>query len=331
MNDFLASLVERSLAPRPAVQPRLISLFEPLSAAAPAIFPNDDQPQPPTIEKPSEAIPEGVSQLESHWRTSPERTVLAETIQAPPTLHAEEPRRERLEEPRSIPPQSKEAGVTGVRAEPDREHEPATPPNDARPKLPNEKSTGPVAREPEKKPATELVANAETKTAKPDARERHAPRKIFAARELAVIAFPEKLETDQPRDARRHEDQDPHGPVSIPPVAQQPEGKRSSEAPARIEPELTETITRDRRAPGKILPAREIQLVQPKPAPLITRIPSRQPPQLPAPERSIHVTIGRVEVRATLPAPARSKSPQASTPIMSLDEYLRERAGGSRR
>src|ERR1700719_3041568 len=137
MNDFLANLVERSLAPRPAVQPRLISLFEPLSAEAPAIFPHDDQPQPPAIEKQREAIPDGASQLESHWRTSPERTVVAETIQAPPTLHAEEPRRERLEAQPSIPARSKEADVTGVRAESDTDHKPAAPPNDARPTVPN--------------------------------------------------------------------------------------------------------------------------------------------------------------------------------------------------
>ena len=46
---------------------------------------------------------------------------------------------------------------------------------------------------------------------------------------------------------------------------------------------------------------------------------------------SINVTIGRVEVRATLPQPAASEKPRATAPIMSLEEYLRERAGGNRR
>ena len=330
MNDFLANLVERSLAPRPAVQPRLISLFEPLSADGPAIFPHDDQPQPPAIEKQSEAIPDGASQLESHWRTSPERTVLVETIQAPSTLHAEQPRRERLEAQPSIPARSKKVDVIDVRAESHTDHEPAAPPNSARPTVPNEKSTGPVAREPKKIQSTELVANTETETAKLDVRERHAPRKIFAARELAVIAFPEKSGTDQPRDARRQDYPDAPSVTSIPSVAHHPEKKRSNEVLVNIEPELTETIARDRRAPGKVFPAREIQLVQPRPAP-ITRVLSRQPPDVPAPERSIHVTIGRVEVRATLPASLRSQTPRTSAPIMSLDEYLRERAGGSRR
>jgi hypothetical protein len=46
---------------------------------------------------------------------------------------------------------------------------------------------------------------------------------------------------------------------------------------------------------------------------------------------SVHVTIGRVEVRATLPQPVGSEKPRTAPPIMSLEEYLRERAGGNRR
>jgi hypothetical protein len=46
-------------------------------------------------------------------------------------------------------------------------------------------------------------------------------------------------------------------------------------------------------------------------------------------EPTIHVTIGRIEVRATSPAPAaRPKS--APAPTMSLDDYLRTRGGGRR-
>jgi hypothetical protein len=42
---------------------------------------------------------------------------------------------------------------------------------------------------------------------------------------------------------------------------------------------------------------------------------------------TIHVTIGRVEVRAT-PAPAARKRTRSRPPVMSLDDYLRQRSGG---
>ncbi len=44
---------------------------------------------------------------------------------------------------------------------------------------------------------------------------------------------------------------------------------------------------------------------------------------------SINVTIGRVEVRATSPAPSAPARPPARAPITSLDNYLRKRAGGN--
>ena len=54
------------------------------------------------------------------------------------------------------------------------------------------------------------------------------------------------------------------------------------------------------------------------------------PDNAPAPvQQTIHVTIGRIEVRATPPpsAPARK---QNAAPVMSLDEYLKTRSGGKR-
>jgi hypothetical protein len=75
--------------------------------------------------------------------------------------------------------------------------------------------------------------------------------------------------------------------------------------------------------------------IKPIPPASIATTPRLLPP--PAPQRepavekpSIHVTIGRVEVRATPPA-ARARPPAAQPRVMSLDEYLRGRTpGGSR-
>jgi hypothetical protein len=47
---------------------------------------------------------------------------------------------------------------------------------------------------------------------------------------------------------------------------------------------------------------------------------------------TIHVTIGRVEVRATQPAAEpKKRPPRAQSPVMSLDEYLQQRANGVNR
>jgi len=43
----------------------------------------------------------------------------------------------------------------------------------------------------------------------------------------------------------------------------------------------------------------------------------------------IHVTIGRLEIRAAKPAQRPRRTP-AQAPVMSLDEYLRQRASGNK-
>jgi hypothetical protein len=65
------------------------------------------------------------------------------------------------------------------------------------------------------------------------------------------------------------------------------------------------------------------------PAPRVARgAPPRVPAPLPAPpETTIHVAIGRVDVRAATPQPERRPALTAS-PVMSLEEYLENRKGG---
>jgi hypothetical protein len=51
----------------------------------------------------------------------------------------------------------------------------------------------------------------------------------------------------------------------------------------------------------------------------------------PAPQQAptVHVTIGRIEVRAT-PPPVPPPKQRTTPPVMSLDDYLRQRDGGRR-
>jgi hypothetical protein len=73
---------------------------------------------------------------------------------------------------------------------------------------------------------------------------------------------------------------------------------------------------------------REFRAVSQSPPPFRTATPrSEAREDLAAP--SINVTIGRVEVRATVPAPSSPARPPARAPITSLDDYLRKRAGGN--
>jgi hypothetical protein len=63
-------------------------------------------------------------------------------------------------------------------------------------------------------------------------------------------------------------------------------------------------------------------------APHVARARLPQPPPLPAPrqeETTVHVSIGRIEVRAVQPPPDLRPREPAKSAVMSLDEYLRSR------
>jgi hypothetical protein len=89
-----------------------------------------------------------------------------------------------------------------------------------------------------------------------------------------------------------------------------PEGKTEAQTPAPVRPAWTalRPLSSLPQSPDRTHPAPE---AQPGPA-------------------SINVTIGRVEVRATV-APTPAKVPRSSAAVLSLDEYLRRRARGDRR
>lgn len=78
-------------------------------------------------------------------------------------------------------------------------------------------------------------------------------------------------------------------------------------------------------APQQPSPAQQPDMLRPRVA-----IHDRPPPfsikHAPAAEPTIHVTIGRVEVRAVTPAAPSGRKARDASPVMSLDEYLRTRA-----
>jgi hypothetical protein len=85
-----------------------------------------------------------------------------------------------------------------------------------------------------------------------------------------------------------------------------------------------------RRQRAELVTARNSSAISPRPTPSGFNGPAQLSMSPPLPP-TINVTIGRIEVRATPPPRAPAPPRRASAPIMSLDEYLRQRAGGNRR
>jgi hypothetical protein len=123
------------------------------------------------------------------------------------------------------------------------------------------------------------------------------------------------------------------------PTAPSPTGASESEL-VQVQPLLPlaesaqETIGAERPYPFTSViafPAAIIAKPQVAHARDVEREPARLIPSPAAPESapSIQVTIGRIEIRATPPPPSNTQ-PRPGPPILTLDEYLRQRNGGDR-
>lgn len=129
-----------------------------------------------------------------------------------------------------------------------------------------------------------------------------------------------------------------HRPMFVPAIREAAEAPRQPEMRSRQEPLLKPAMP----APSAVRPnpqetkapeRRQQQPVFPGPArqPVAVRRPLSVPraPEQPAPEPTIHVTIGRVEIRAAS-TPASVPPVKPAGPKLKLDEYLRARNGGGR-
>jgi hypothetical protein len=86
----------------------------------------------------------------------------------------------------------------------------------------------------------------------------------------------------------------------------------------------------ERESHRKLTSGRDVRAISPRPVSLRFDAPAQRPGSPPV-APTINVTIGRIEVRATPPPRAPAPAPRPPAPVMSLDEYLRQRAGGNRR
>jgi hypothetical protein len=270
MSDYLGNLAAKSLAPAPALQPRLASRFEPLAPAAPEL-----REGPAFLE-------ETVTEIAAP-KASPVRTEIrpAHRDPAPADVQSVEPSPPGLLSPRERRNVIKEKQELAV--------EPVTKPERVRSVVakrnvqPSETSPpGPLSRKEGRDLAEAAVVN----------RDRLQP--------LTVVPAPSRQDVPVTPSRER-------GPGGEASQAERPEHHRPQESLSRMIPQLQPRVTLAERQP--FVPQRES----------------------PAPEPVIHVTIGRIEVRAAAAPKAPARERPAARPAVDLDEYLRQRSKGEGR
>jgi hypothetical protein len=286
MSDYLGNLAAKSLAPAPALQPRLASRFEPLASAAPEL-----REGPAFLE-------ETVTEI-APPPPAPIPTETESRSPSPPGRGGQgvRPRRaERSEEHHAHVPTAEK--ISEDSPEPWRKSEPA-----------HRRVPAPVEAEPERVQSVVAKRSVQPSEAPPPAPLSRGERGNLAAaagvdrdrlQPLTVIPAP-------PR-------QDAPVPSLLSPRERGPEGEGSREF--RTEKHQY------RESP--------VPQLQPR-VTLAERQPFAPQREAPAPEPVIHITIGRIEVRATAAPKAPARERPAARPAVDLDEYLRQRSKGEGR
>jgi hypothetical protein len=179
--------------------------------------------------------------------------------------------------------------------------------------MPPSPPASPEAAVPKQVPAALQAARGD-----PDAAERRAPHPVLRAPEPASPG------EDQPRSPlsgeRDSDDRERPRNGRVAALAQvAPAAARTPEHPPNPAPLVPREIVRARETTAQHAPVAARAAVAPMP----TAVEAADAPV-------VRVTIGRIEVRAAAPAPAREKRPAARPKTMSLDEYL-DRRHGTRR
>jgi hypothetical protein len=318
MSDYLSNLAARSLKQTEIVKPRLASLFEPrasvwplLAAAAPEPQPSGDTNMLEEIE--SETTPS--MRPPSHATIAIHRESPGDFKQAPATLANQ--------------------GDQSAQQLPD-----------ARPELPSSQTPAPKAPfdwEQIESNREKAFNRAEENAQAPSPHRMSEQVSPNAKRELTGIAPDESRISPQEhiksigRDAAAAPPQFPRERRAEPSVESsirhsvieriimplQPSPPAASKLEPRADDANDASANRSAANHAVVARPRVIPYVE-RPAPVLSE---PEPPSSPMP--NIQVTIGRIEVRAT-PQPAQQRQGRrASSPVMNLDEYLRQRSGGS--
>lgn len=291
MSDFLSDLVERSFAAAPRVRPQQPSFFE-------------SRPTSPEMSWPGPEFPESPA-AEQDLHQPPDRILRLQSLGPNTNGDAAAPFKPGPARPGPTPTESVE--LPGASTQPG----PVSPPvrslpDTARPE--RRREMGDIAEEID---ALGPASSGPTLTAKPIP---------DLASEQPNIPAPQEPEASVPASKvdRNNGSQAPF--PSRPLRAASSSVSRESRAPRPPEEQT------DPGSPARP-PARAVRAIASGLRPSKMTAPAPENSSLPP---SINVTIGRVEVRATL-ASTPSKAPGSSAAVLSLEEYLRRRAKGDRR
>lgn len=291
MTDFIDRLLGRADAP--PIRPVVPSLFEPVRPAV------GEPPLPMGTFTDSDPGPQG--------------TDVPDPVSAPvPLISPASPARE----PAASPP----APVVQAIREP---ASPATP-------------TEPVVEQPAATPPPQLVRVSREPAASPPAPVVHAIREPVAtsAAATSLAGFPPERHVDAVQEIACRV----LVPAAQPPAASSTPVVRVPDPLALKGAQAESAPSAHREPPEPARPAPTLPSAHPVGPvvpgyPVVPSIPVAVPPlaQRERREPDVHITIGRVEVKATT-EPGRPKhQEQSKQPVLSLDAYLRGRAGGDRR
>lgn len=345
MDNYLSKLVDRALNRAPVVKPRRAALFAPppydaglLGRAAPALFssqPNDEEADAETRQvEPNVQTARGAHDAETHapFTQTRERHTHARSASDEAELSTRQsvsPRR----------PSDADAARESFRTSPERTITPPPVPTPTHARAqsvpaadlaPRESSMEPDAttnvRE-QARPGRDVQTPGREAALADSARAAEAKLAGLRARlnegeeaarqfvdEVARVKTQARLhgEVEPAREERSHESFGPRVDITRRRREREERDVEAASAAARRREPAAPIVSQTVRAHAPLTPRRA-----PDAAPINAPVPT------------IHVTIGRVEVRATnQPAPARQASAQA--PRLGLEEYLRRRSGGDR-
>ena len=355
MSDFLSNLLIRSLGATPVVQPRLPSLFEPSMPHAGPLATTPGGWDEGRREAPAEAAFGDVEVAPVHAAVDPFRVSAAPRLDEPPAGRSTaQERQASVVEDRNLlaaAPRSAEAGA-----------ELEVPPPVAHPFLAHEPSREPaklranVVSTPLKLPPRDLIAPSALPESVSAALNRSTAQPLPPAILRTKSENPERVSSEL-REAKTaappesHEMRESHGKsVRVGPheakTAAPPEShalRESHGKSVRVElaeaktsaPPKSHETTESHAKSVQVEPARSrIRDSAPRPTAAIEPLGLRRfefarhiPPARVAtpPEPSIQVTIGRIEVRA-ISSQASSPKERGKSPVMSLNDYLRQRS-----